>query len=85
MQVKVLNRFSVDISGGQMLALVGPSGCGKSTIIKLLERFYDPTAGDLLLDDYAVNDLNLKWLRSQIGLVSQVRQPKPLPLLQMLK
>ena len=55
-----------------MLALVGPSGCGKSTIIKLMERFYDTTVGDILLDGNAIKDLNLNWLRSQIGLVSQV-------------
>ena len=53
------------------MALVGPSGSGKSTIISLLERFYDPTFGDLQLDGKDVRNLNLSWLRQQISLVSQ--------------
>ncbi|CAF3779534.1 unnamed protein product [Rotaria sp. Silwood1] len=47
------------------------SGCGKSTIIQLLERFYDVTSGQLLLDGIDIRQLNLHWVRSQIGLVSQ--------------
>lgn len=54
-----------------MTALVGGSGSGKSTIIGLLERFYDPVAGIVKLDDIPLKDLNVKWLRNQIGLVSQ--------------
>ena len=54
-----------------MVALVGPSGSGKSTIIALLERFYDPTAGAVLLDGVDLKTLSLKWLRQQMGLVSQ--------------
>jgi ATP-binding cassette subfamily B (MDR/TAP) protein 1 len=51
--------------------LVGASGSGKSTIVSLVERFYDPIEGAVLLDGVNLKDLNLKWLRSQIGLVSQ--------------
>ena len=53
------------------MALVGPSGSGKSTIISLLERFYDPTFGDLQLDGKELCGLKLSWLRQQISLVSQ--------------
>ena len=56
---------------GQTLALVGPSGCGKSTVIQLLQRFYDPNAGQILIDGRDMRDYNLKWLREQIGIVSQ--------------
>ena len=73
-KVQVLNRFTVDVSSGQTLALVGASGCGKSTIIKLMERFYNPTSGGIFFDDNSIVELNLEWLRSQIGLVSQVRE-----------
>ena len=48
------------------------SGGGKSTTVSLLERFYDPTAGSILLDGTDLKDLNVSWLRDQIGLVSQV-------------
>lgn len=54
-----------------MSALVGASGCGKSSIISLIERFYDPTSGFVTVDGVDVKDLNVKWLRSQIGLVGQ--------------
>ena len=54
-----------------LLQLVGSSGSGKSTIIALIERFYDPVGGKIRLDGHEITDLNLKWLRSQIGLVSQ--------------
>ena len=67
----VCTKLSLKISAGQMVALVGPSGCGKSTLIQLLERFYDPTAGSVLLDGADLKTLNLKWLRSQLGLVAQ--------------
>ena len=54
-----------------MVALVGPSGSGKSTIMNLLLRFYDPVAGQVLLDGVDIKDLNVRWLRSQIGYVGQ--------------
>ncbi len=53
------------------MALVGSSGSGKSTIIALLERFYDPLAGEVLIDGVNIKELQVKWLRCQIGLVSQ--------------
>ena len=56
------------------MALAGPSGCGKSTLAQLLERFYDPDAGSITLDGEDLRNLNLRWLRQQIGLVSQ--EPK---------
>jgi len=56
---------------GKKLALVGASGCGKSTIVNLLLRFYDPTKGTVLLDDHDLKRLNVRWLRDQIGVVSQ--------------
>jgi len=59
------------VSSGQTLALVGPSGCGKSTVVSLIERFYDPFAGGLSLDGTDLRNLNIRWLRSQIGIVSQ--------------
>ncbi|KAK2189433.1 hypothetical protein NP493_106g00021 [Ridgeia piscesae] len=69
--VTVLKDMSMEIEAGKTIALVGSSGCGKSTIIQLLERFYDPSHGSLLLDGHRLGDYNLAWLRSQIGLVSQ--------------
>ncbi|KDO25357.1 hypothetical protein SPRG_09182 [Saprolegnia parasitica CBS 223.65] len=69
--VRVCAGYSLTIPAGQKIALVGASGSGKSTIVSLLERFYDPLSGTVLLDDHDVKDLNLKWLRSQIGLVGQ--------------
>lgn len=58
-------------SCAQTLALVGESGSGKSTVISLLERFYDPEAGQVLIDNVEIRSLQLGWLRSKIGLVSQ--------------
>ncbi|KAJ7976917.1 ABC transporter family protein [Quillaja saponaria] len=56
---------------GKTIALVGSSGSGKSTVVSLIERFYDPSSGQVLLDGHDIKSLNLKWLRQQIGLVSQ--------------
>ncbi|CAF3218820.1 unnamed protein product [Rotaria sp. Silwood2] len=67
----ILNKFQLNIKSGQRVALVGTSGCGKSTIIQLLERFYDVTSGQLFLDGVNIQQLNLQWVRSQFGLVSQ--------------
>ena len=69
--VQVLQGLSLSLSSGKTLALVGPSGCGKSTVVSLIERFYDPSAGSLTLESFDLRDLNLQWLRSQIGIVSQ--------------
>ncbi|CAF1113795.1 unnamed protein product [Rotaria sordida] len=67
----ILNKFQLNIKPSQRVALVGTSGCGKSTIIQLLERFYDVTSGRLLLDGIDIRQLNLNWVRSHFGLVSQ--------------
>lgn len=53
------------------MALVGESGSGKSTVIALLQRFYDPDSGEITLDGIEIRELKLKWLRQQMGLVSQ--------------
>lgn len=55
----------------QTVALVGESGSGKSTVISLLERFYNPDSGRILLDNVELHKLNLSWLRQQMGLVGQ--------------
>ena len=59
------------IPEGKFTAIVGVSGSGKSTIIQLLERFYDPVGGDIFLDGHNIKSLNVKFLRSCMGLVSQ--------------
>lgn len=69
--VPVLQGLKLRVKKGQTLALVGSSGCGKSTTIQLLERFYDPQQGRVMLDDNDAKQLNIHWLRSQIGIVSQ--------------
>ncbi|KAA8534255.1 hypothetical protein F0562_031772 [Nyssa sinensis] len=58
-------------TGGQTVAVVGVSGSGKSTIISLIERFYDPVAGQVLLDGRDLKLYNLRWLRNHMGLVQQ--------------
>ncbi|XP_040591749.1 phosphatidylcholine translocator ABCB4 isoform X2 [Mesocricetus auratus] len=63
--------LSLEVKKGQTLALVGSSGCGKSTVVQLLERFYDPMAGTVLLDGQEAKKLNVQWLRAQLGIVSQ--------------
>lgn len=70
-QVTVLRNYNLTIEAGETVAFCGPSGGGKSTCIALLERFYDPIHGQVLLDGVDIKDLNVRWLRSQIGLVGQ--------------
>ncbi|MFC3153090.1 lipid A export permease/ATP-binding protein MsbA [Litoribrevibacter euphylliae] len=67
----VLSDFSLDIKAGEMVAIVGHSGSGKSTLASLLPRFNDPQSGDILLDGIPIQELDLKFLREQIALVSQ--------------
>ncbi|KAJ7532162.1 hypothetical protein O6H91_14G074500 [Diphasiastrum complanatum] len=67
----VFRDFCLTIPRGITAALVGESGSGKSTVISLIERFYDPQAGKVLIDGLDVKKMQLKWMRQQIGLVSQ--------------
>lgn len=69
--VVIFNNFCLEIPPGKILALVGGSGSGKSTVISLIERFYEPLSGEILLDGNTIRELDLKWLRQQIGLVNQ--------------
>ena len=66
-----LKNVSFSINPGQKVGLVGFSGSGKSTVIKLLERFYEPEKGDILIDGINIQDYNLYELRKKIGLVGQ--------------
>ncbi|KAL8051455.1 hypothetical protein ABFX02_06G149500 [Erythranthe guttata] len=70
-EVFILSNFSLKVNGGQTVAVVGVSGSGKSTIISLIERFYDPLAGQILLDGRDLKSYNLRWLRNHLGLVQQ--------------
>uniref|UniRef100_H2ZR96 Bile salt export pump n=1 Tax=Ciona savignyi TaxID=51511 RepID=H2ZR96_CIOSA len=69
--VQVLKGLTNAIKQGQTVALVGQSGCGKSTCIQLLERFYDPVEGIVSLDGKNTQELQITWLRAQMGIVSQ--------------
>ncbi|KAL6193236.1 hypothetical protein ACLB2K_034320 [Fragaria x ananassa] len=70
-ETPILQGLSLKVQAGKMLGLVGSSGSGKSTIISLLERFYDPVKGEILLDGHKLKKFQLHWLRSQMGLVNQ--------------
>ncbi|XP_075089958.1 ABC transporter B family member 11 isoform X2 [Nicotiana tabacum] len=68
---QIFSGFSLFVPSGTTAALVGQSGSGKSTVISLIERFYDPQAGQVLIDGINLKDFQLKWIRGKIGLVSQ--------------
>ncbi|KAH9616317.1 hypothetical protein KSS87_002907 [Heliosperma pusillum] len=70
-EAKIFDKFCLDIPAGKIVALVGGSGSGKSSVISLIERFYEPHAGHILLDGADIKELDLKWLRHQIGVVNQ--------------
>ncbi|RIA92954.1 P-loop containing nucleoside triphosphate hydrolase protein [Glomus cerebriforme] len=69
--VTVLDGLNLTIEQGQTVALVGKSGNGKSTVAALLQRIYEPTSGSIMLDYENLNNLQLRWLRENIGIVSQ--------------
>lgn len=66
-----LDDFTLEIKPGETVALVGPSGAGKSTVFQLLLRFYDPSSGNIKLDDVSLDQTDPRTLREQIGLVPQ--------------
>jgi len=68
---KVLNNINFTIKGGSSVALVGQSGAGKSSIINLISRFYDPSSGDILINDQEISKVDISSLRKNIALVSQ--------------
>ncbi|KAI9200780.1 hypothetical protein LWI28_013145 [Acer negundo] len=68
---RVFENLSFTITAGRTFAVVGPSGSGKSTIISMVQRLYEPVSGKVLLDGHDIQSIRLKWLREQMGLVSQ--------------
>ncbi|KAH7432151.1 hypothetical protein KP509_07G010800 [Ceratopteris richardii] len=69
--IHIISNLSFSLEAGKTIALVGHSGCGKSTVLALMQRFYDPDAGRILLDNVDIRQLQMKWLRRQFGLVGQ--------------
>ncbi|OKL36580.1 ABC transporter ATP-binding protein [Domibacillus mangrovi] len=67
----VFENFQLQIPAGKVVAIVGPSGAGKSTLFNLLQRFYEPQAGSILIDDASINDLTISELRNSIAYVPQ--------------
>ncbi|KAJ6423835.1 hypothetical protein OIU84_024748 [Salix udensis] len=70
-EVQIFSGFSLQVPSGTTTALVGQSGSGKSTVVSLVERFYDPDSGEVLIDGVDLKKLKLSWIREKIGLVSQ--------------
>jgi len=68
---QVLKGISLTANTGEKVAFVGESGCGKTTCVQLIERFYDFDSGSLTIDGHEIKDLNLRWLRQNIGYVGQ--------------
>ncbi|MCO5592670.1 hypothetical protein L7F22_046673 [Adiantum nelumboides] len=69
--VSVLQNVNLSIHPGEIVAVVGLSGSGKSTLVALLLRLYEPTSGKILIDNHSLNELDVRWLRQQLGVVSQ--------------
>ncbi len=67
----VLHSIDLDVKRGEVIALVGPSGAGKSSLVNLIPRFFDVTAGRIVIDGYDLRDVSLASLRKQIGKVTQ--------------
>ncbi len=67
----VFEQFNLHINPGEKIALVGPSGAGKTTVFQLLQRFYDPQAGEILLDGVNIREADIHALRERIALVPQ--------------
>ena len=67
----ILKDVSFELKSGNCIAIVGPSGSGKSTTVNLIPRLYDVTKGAVKFDGYDVRDLDLSWLRSNVGIVTQ--------------
>lgn len=67
----ILKNLSLKIKPGMTIAFVGPSGSGKTSAIQLVQRFYDPLSGSVLIDGQDLRKINLKWLRQNIGVVGQ--------------
>ena len=70
-ETPILQNMSLLALPGEMIALVGASGAGKTTLVNLLPRFYDPQAGQILIDGIDIQDVTLNTLRRQIGIVPQ--------------
>ncbi|CAH8384941.1 unnamed protein product [Eruca vesicaria subsp. sativa] len=70
-ETSIFDDFCLRVPSGKTVALVGGSGSGKSTVLALLQRFYDPVSGEILLDGVSINNFQVNWLRLQMGLVSQ--------------
>jgi subfamily B ATP-binding cassette protein MsbA len=70
-RAEVLRNVSFEIKKGEILAIVGPSGAGKSTLVDLLPRFYDPTAGRILIDGHDLREFTVTSLRQLLGIVTQ--------------
>ncbi len=67
----ILDRFSLEVKAGQVIALVGETGAGKSTIVNLICRFYEPTSGTIRIDGQDYTSLPMQWLYSHLGYVLQ--------------
>ncbi len=70
--VQVLKGLSVVMPANKTTAIVGASGSGKSTIVGMIERWYSPASGEILLDGRGIGEYNIRWLRTNIRLVQQV-------------
>jgi ABC-type multidrug transport system fused ATPase/permease subunit len=70
-KLRILRHLNLNCHSSETTALVGPSGSGKSTTVALIQRFYDPLGGTVLLDGHDLRTLNIQWLRSLLGLVQQ--------------
>uniref|UniRef100_A0A7N0VKW2 ABC transporter B family member 8 n=1 Tax=Kalanchoe fedtschenkoi TaxID=63787 RepID=A0A7N0VKW2_KALFE len=70
-ETPVLRQFCLEVKAGQSVGLVGKSGCGKSTVIGLIQRFYDAEKGTVRVDGVDIKEINLRWYRMHMALVSQ--------------
>lgn len=67
-----LNGIDLTVDSGEFIVLLGPSGCGKTTLVKMVNRLYEPTSGDILIDDQSIyNGMDVINLRRRIGYVIQ--------------